>query len=105
MTTKIIVKTVKAKDLTLAQANTLHRLRAGIGYRLRTDGKKGSELRMVNNYTATFVSAPSIPVLYRLGLVDFTNGKPDEAGKFASIMLTLGGCDILEEFDKCVGGK
>lgn len=99
------MKTVQAKDLTLAQAKTLHRLRAGTSYRLRTDGKKGSELRMVNNYNATFVSAPSIPVLYRLGLVDFTNGKPDEAGKFASVMLTLGGWDILEEFDKAVGGK
>lgn len=32
--------TTKAKDLSLSQVKTLHRLRGGIGYRLRTDGKE-----------------------------------------------------------------
>lgn len=102
------IKAVKAKDLTLAQATTLYHLRNVDIFRLRADLKLGQGLRMVDNCKSTFVSAPSIPVLYRLGLVEFIAGRPtapEDQGKFFQVSLTSRGWGILEEFDKSVGGK
>lgn len=102
--TETIVKTAKAKDLTLAQVKTLHRLRGGTEYKMRADGKKGGE---VTNQSFALLSAPSIPVLHRLGLVDFTQGRPKGAsdqGKFFPVSLTDSGWATLKEFDEATRG-
>lgn len=96
------VKTVKAKDLTLAQAKTLHRLRGGTEYKMRADGKKGGE---VTNQSLSLIHAPSIPALYRLGLVDFTYTKSACKEDFCYVRLTSCGWAILREFDEAAGGK
>lgn len=99
------VKTVKAKDLSLSQVKTLHRLRGGTEYKMRADLKKGGE---VTNQSVALLYAPSIPVLYRSGLVEFMKGRPTasaDQGKFFQVGLTSRGWNVLQEFDKTMGRK
>lgn len=91
------VKT-KTKSLTDAQIYTLRRMNSGTKYSLRGDGKKGQENRpeiAVQNGTwfNTFMpyNAPSIPVLYRAGLVEFTLNRGQESVKFYRVQLTEAG--------------
>lgn len=95
------MKTVKAKDLTLSQVKTLHRLRGGTEYKMRADGKKGGE---VTNQSLSLIHAPSIPALYRLGLVDFTYTKSACKEDFCYVRLTSCGWGILREFDEATRG-
>ncbi|MDE9446833.1 hypothetical protein KKJ04_14775 [Xenorhabdus bovienii] len=59
------------KRLTNAQIYTLRRLSSGTSYKLRGDERKAFERR--NEVSCSFgfddVNAPSLPVLFRLGLV------------------------------------
>lgn len=71
---------VKPPKLTMAQVYTLRRIMSGTSYSLRGDGKKAHENRPDIGVsrgewfrTTTPVNAPSIPVLYRLGLINFAN--------------------------------
>lgn len=57
--------------LTNAQIYTLRRLSGGSKYQLRGDGKKARECRPGSGIFTDDISAPSIPVLFRLGLVDY----------------------------------
>lgn len=54
--------------LTNAQIYTLRRLSGGSKYQLRGDGKKARECRPGSGIFTDDISAPSIPVLFRLGL-------------------------------------
>ncbi len=59
--------------LTNAQIYTLRRLSGGSKYQLRGDGKKARECRPGSGIFTDDISAPSIPVLFRLGLVDYVH--------------------------------
>lgn len=62
------------KTLTNAQIYTLRRLSSGTRYMLRGDGKKAMECRpkIRSAFSTDDIAAPSIPVLVRLGLVEYT---------------------------------
>lgn len=81
--------------LTEAQVLTLRRMKTGTKYQLRGDGKKALELRPAiavqhGTWTNTVdhIYAPSVPVLYRLGLVDFIINRVQEATKYYNVRLT-----------------
>lgn len=59
--------------LTNAQIYTLRRLSGGSKYQLRGDGKKARECRPGSGIFTDDISAPFIPVLFRLGLVDYVH--------------------------------
>lgn len=79
--------------LTDAQIYTLRRMNAGRGYLMRGDGKKADEKRPDASSSTGWepVNAPSIPVLYRLGLVDWATGAPKESTKWYDVRLTPDG--------------
>lgn len=79
--------------LTNAQIYTLHRLASGITYQLRGDGKKARECRpcIRNRFATDDISAPSIPVLFRLGQVAFTHQKEKVNSTFYGVALTRAG--------------
>lgn len=62
------------KALSNAQIYTLRRLSSGIRYTLSGNGKKARECRqnIKSQFLTDDIAAPSIPVLVRLGLVDYT---------------------------------
>lgn len=88
--------------LTDAQIYTLRRLATGTSYSLRGDGKKGHENREEIRtapgswYCSTHpVNAPSLPVLFRLGLVAFVPLREvKEATKNYRVQLTKEGQDL-----------
>ncbi|WOL24283.1 particle associated protein [Yersinia phage fHe-Yen8-01] len=90
-----------SKKLTMAQVYTLRRLRSGTQYLLSGNGLKGTEKRRDGSSIGGWnpVNAPSIPVLYRLGLVKFY--WPDRAEaqptKAHSITLTHAAFKVLTE--------
>ena len=65
---------LSVKPLSNAQIYTLRRLSSGTSYLLRGDGKKARECRpcVRTRFGTDDLSAPSIPVLLRLGLVAYT---------------------------------
>jgi hypothetical protein len=64
---------VKPPKLTSSQIYTLRRMKSGTKYRLRGDGKKADEIVPTGRYSTEPKNAPSIPVLYRAGMVRFSN--------------------------------
>ncbi len=59
--------------LTNAQIYTLRRLSGGSKYQLRGDGKRRGNAGRGSGIFTDDISAPSIPVLFRLGLVDYVH--------------------------------
>lgn len=84
--------------LTKAQIYTLRRIKTGTKYVMRGDGKKADEQRLDGRLYRP-VNAPSVPVLYRLGLLDFINFRSaiKQPTHYHSIVLTPQGLAILEE--------
>jgi len=76
-------------NLTDTQVYTLRRLLSGENYLLRGDAKKAVEY-------LSRKSAPSIPVLFRLGLVEFTNKSPVTHSKLYSVTLTTEGINCAK---------
>lgn len=74
--------------LTNAQIYTLRRLSGGSKYQLRGDGKKARECRPGSGIFTDDFSAPSIPVLFRLGLVDYVHKGVREHTLFYTVTLT-----------------
>ncbi|ENL6630308.1 TPA: hypothetical protein ACTY4F_004037 [Klebsiella pneumoniae] len=74
--------------LTNAQIYTLRRLSGGSKYQLRGDGKKARECRPGSGIFTNDFSAPSIPVLFRLGLVDYVHKGVREHTLFYAVTLT-----------------
>ena len=94
---------VKPPKLTMAQGYTLRRMASGTRYSLRGDRKKGIENRPDfgnrRGYvfrTTTPINAPSIPVLFRLGLIKFNIDRGQEPTKFYYVGLTDTGLMILK---------
>lgn len=94
---------MKAPTLTMAQVYTLRRMASGTRYSLRGDGKKGIENRpdigVRRGYwfrTTTPFNAPSIPVLFRLGLIEFSTKGDKAPAKFYYVQLTDTGLIILK---------
>ncbi|HAT3959759.1 TPA: hypothetical protein I9Y37_001898 [Citrobacter freundii] len=94
----------KAK-LTNAQIYTLRRMNTGTKYTMRGDGKKAEEQRPTVAVergqwfrTTDPCNAPSVPVLYRLGLVDFvpTIDKNRTSSLWYSVQLTDKGREAAE---------
>ena len=56
--------------LTANQELTLRRLKSGTRYFIRGDGLKGNVRRVSSMYRYRDVSAPAIPVLFRLGMIE-----------------------------------
>ena len=76
--------------LTMAQTYVLRRINSGTKYQIRGDGKKARECRPSTRRVFTDdVSCPSLPVLYRYGLVAIvgTPERPDPT-LFYSVSLT-----------------
>ncbi len=69
------VKVRLMKRLTNAQIYTLRRLSSGTRYTLRGDRKKALECRprIRSTFGTDDIAAPSIPVLVRLGLVEYSH--------------------------------
>ena len=87
----------KPKKLTMAQVYTLRRMKNGIKYVLNGDERRAHELRPDGRYSSRPVNAPSIPVLFRLGLIEFNKHYPKEKGRYYNINLTeLGRQAILD---------
>lgn len=93
-----------ALSLTDSQVYTLRRLNSGTRYLMRGDGKKAHEQRPTvavdrGEWFNTFepFNAPSIPVLYRLGLVDFvTPPKAGQATSWHRVVITRKGQDVVK---------
>lgn len=90
------------QKLTEAQVITLRRMMTGTKYQLRGDGKKAHENRPSIEVkrgqwfrTIDPINAPSVPVLYRLGLVDFANNRGQEPTKYYNVRLTDKGLNAL----------
>ncbi len=79
------------KKLSDAQIYTMRRLQNSTSYSMQGDGKKGMERRSFGDY----VNAPSIPVLYRLGLVEFVGGGNRSPTHWYTVDLTLKGRELL----------
>lgn len=84
--------------MTAAQIFTLRRLRSGTKYMLRGDGKKAHECRPSIGVergqwfpTIDPINAPSVPVLYRLGLVEFVINRGQEPTKYYNVRLSDAG--------------
>ncbi|MEB2478119.1 hypothetical protein QMM96_22070 [Citrobacter freundii] len=93
---------MKAK-LTNAQIYTLRRMNTGTKYTLRGDGKKAEEQRPTVAVergqwfrTTDPCNAPSVPVLHRMGLVEFIIDRGQEPNKFYRVQLTDKGREAAE---------
>jgi hypothetical protein len=86
--------------LTDEQIYTLRRLKSGTRYVMTGDGRSADENRREPGSRLGYqpVSAPSIRVLYRLGLVNFTNPKAADSQPrhLHPVQLTLAGRDTAE---------
>lgn len=96
-----IPKAQKPLKLTNAQVYTLRSLNSGITFMARGDGKKGSERRPTiaverGEWFHAFddINAPSIPVLMRLGLVEFKGSNPGDT-RYGDVQLTEKGREAL----------
>lgn len=85
----------KPLKLTNAQIYTLRRMSSGTRYLLRGDGKKAHEQRpgiAVERgqwfNTIDPINAPSVPVLYRLELVEFSLNRGQEPQKYYNVKLS-----------------
>lgn len=94
-------KAQKPLKLTNAQVYTLRSLNSGIAFMARGDGKKGSERRPTIGVeggewfpSADHVNAPSIPVLMRMGLVEFKGNNPGDT-RYGDVQLTEKGREAL----------
>lgn len=94
---------MKAPKLTMAQVYTLRRLASGTSYSLRGDGKKAHENRKEIAVTRgqwyrteTPFNAPSIPVLFRLGLIKFNIDRGQEPTKYYRVTLTDTGLIVIK---------
>lgn len=86
-----------ALSLTDSQVYTLRRLNSGTRYLMRGDGKKADEQRPDGPRSFRPVNAPSIPVLYCLGLVDFvTPPKAGQATSWHRVVITRKGQDVVK---------
>ncbi|HIG8798279.1 TPA: hypothetical protein ACYEOW_004859 [Raoultella terrigena] len=74
--------------LTNAQIYTLRRLSGGRKYQLSGDGKRARECRPGTGILTDDISAPSVPVLFRLGLVDYVYKGGRENTLFYAVTLT-----------------
>lgn len=77
--------------LTNIQIYTLRRMLKGTRYSLRGDTKKALEHRSRVCFTPNDVSSPSIPVLFRMGLVAFSSVTIRDKSRFYSVRLTSTG--------------
>lgn len=86
--------------LTDAQIYTLRRLKSGVQYTMTGDGRSANENRREPGRRLGYrpVSAPSIRVLYRHGLVNFTNPKSAQSQPrhLHTVQLTSAGRDAVE---------
>ncbi|HFV9915022.1 TPA: hypothetical protein ACIAQY_003769 [Salmonella enterica subsp. diarizonae serovar 61:l,v:z35] len=82
--------------LTNAQIYTLRRLNTGTRYLVQGNGKKGIEQRPDCLSTLGYfpVNAPSLPPLFRLGLIEFTLSRGVEQSRFYPIRLTERGQEL-----------
>lgn len=89
------VKT-KNKPLTDAQIYTLRRMNSGTKYMMQGNGKKGFECRPACRSAFGYdpINAPSVPVLYRMGLVEFTLDRGQEHMRFYNVQLTDAGREV-----------
>lgn len=74
----------KQPKLTPAQIQTLLLMRSGYPFILRADGKKAEHKRSRR-------VAPSVPVLFRHGLVKFASVDHKETGKYYTVALSHAG--------------
>ncbi|ENL0204362.1 hypothetical protein ACAO44_002416 [Salmonella enterica] len=76
--------------LTNAQIYTLRRLNTGTRYLMQGNEKKGLEQRPDCLSTLGYfpVNAPSLPPLFRLGLIEFTLHRGLEQSRFYPVRLT-----------------
>jgi len=72
--------------LTDAQIYTLRRIEGGTQYQCRSDGKRARE-------AASAGADRSIPVLLRLGLVEFCTQEPREQGRYYRVTRTAAGIE------------
>ncbi|PHM72252.1 hypothetical protein [Xenorhabdus sp. KJ12.1] len=81
------------KTLNNAQIYTLRRLSSGTLYMLRGDRCKAFERRNEVSYSLEFddINAPSLPVLFRLGLVEFSLAGNKVPTMFYPVRLTQAG--------------
>lgn len=79
--------------LTNAQIYTLRRMSSGRKYKLKGDGKKALECKVSarSAFGSDDISAPSVPVLFRLGLVKFTSEKVTQNNTWYPVVLTEAG--------------
>nr|WP_237073998.1 MULTISPECIES: hypothetical protein [Enterobacterales]ALV81835.1 hypothetical protein AOY08_100120 [Providencia rettgeri] len=84
---------LSVKQLSNAQIYTLRRLSSGASYKLRGDGKKALECRpcIRTRFGTNDISAPSIPVLLRLGLVAYACEGEKSRTTFYPVKLTDAG--------------
>ncbi|EAU5545490.1 hypothetical protein A3X26_12305 [Salmonella enterica subsp. enterica serovar Typhimurium] len=82
--------------LTNAQIYTLRRLNTGTLYLMQGNGKKGMEQRPDCLSTLGYfpVNAPSLPPLFRLGLIEFTLKSGLEQSCFYRVRLTGRGQEL-----------
>lgn len=90
------MKTKTVNKLTMAQVYTLRRLSSGTQYVLRGDCKKADE-RRPDGRGVHPVSAPSIPVLYRMGLVEFNINRGKDPSLYSRVRLTDAGKQAVKE--------
>lgn len=89
--------------LSLAQIQTLYRIEDGTSYMLRGDRKKAYEKRPSLFHD---VNAPSIPVLFRLGLVDWKAPGEKDPTRYSPVVMTKKGRAALKEIkENMAGGK
>lgn len=82
---------MQSKPLTDAQVYTLRRMASGTNYLLSADERKGDEDRSTPRETRR-VNAPSLPVLFRAGLVEFAvKYAVREKGRWYKVRLTEAG--------------
>lgn len=74
--------------LTTSQIYTLRRIASGGVYRLKGNCKKGAECRSTYGGVTDAVNAPSLPVLFRLGLIEFESKLAKDEFKYYNIALT-----------------
>lgn len=84
--------------LSNAQIYTLRRMTSGTKYMLKGDGTKGFERRPACRNALGYdpINAPSLPVLYRLGLVEFTVTPGREATKFYNVQISPRGRELAD---------
>lgn len=93
--------------LTDTQIYTLRRMMGGTKYFMSADCRKGDEDRS-SLYETRRVNAPSIPVLFRHGLIEWRSaGGKKEKGKWYGVQLTQAGRDaaLLKTSGEVAGGR